>query len=138
MKSQVHHRREVRVEAERAAGFANHFSVLAEEPAVSGGEYIRRGRCRTSDVAEPVHPAAFHVHTSKQGRGDARMAIFEQRVRLLRAGNVAGKEDHSCGLYPCELGTETGRHFGAVEADDEKLADFLAKIGSDCIPFHYD
>src|SRR5712692_9276983 len=130
MKSQVHHRREVRVEAQRPAGFANHFSVPAEEPAVSGGEYIRRGRRWTSDVAEPVHPAAFHVHTSKQGRGDARLAIFEQRVRLLRAGNVAGKEDHSGGLYPREQGMEMRRHFSAVEADDEKLAKLLRNVSS--------
>lgn len=44
-------------------------------------------------------------------------------MRLFSAGNIARKKDYTRGLQPGEQGTEPKRHFSAVKADDEQLAD---------------
>src|SRR6266576_4942832 len=47
-------------------------------------------------------------------------------MRLIGAGDVAGEEDHARRLNAGEQGSETWRYLGAVEADDEELADVHA------------
>src|ERR1700687_1124345 len=42
---------------------------------------------------------------------------------LLSSGDIAGKQNHACGLNLREQGSEAWRHLGPVEADDEELAD---------------
>jgi hypothetical protein len=44
-------------------------------------------------------------------------------MRLLRACDVARKQDHSRRLDARKQGSETWRHLGAVEADDQELSD---------------
>jgi hypothetical protein len=44
---------------------------------------------------------------------------------LFGALDVPSEQDHSRGLQPREQGTEPRLHFGAIEANDEQLPDFL-------------
>ena len=74
-------------------------------------------------VAETVHGAAFEVDAGEERRRDVFLAVAQESMRLLGAGDVAGKQDHARGLDAREQGSETRRHLGAVEADDEELAD---------------
>ena len=120
--------REIGIESQRPAGFADHFAVLAEELAVAGGKDVGGGRASAEDVAEAVDAASFHVHSGEERGGDAGLAVLEQLVGLLSAGDVAGEEDDAGGLYSGQQGGEAGGHLGAVEADDQQLADAVVKI----------
>ena len=119
---------EVHVEAERAAVHANDASVLAEELAEAGGKDLRGRRSRTEHVAEAIYRSAFEVYTRKEQRCDLFLAIAQELMRLRSARDVAGKQDHSRRLDAREQGCETRIHLGAVEADDQELADGRTKI----------
>ena len=48
-------------------------------------------------------------------------------MRLLHTGNIAGEENDAGRLDAREQGTGLRRKLGAVETDDEKLADYVKK-----------
>ena len=121
-KCEIHDRSKVSVETQRAAGFADDLAVLAKEPGIAGGKNIRRRRRRSSDVAKAIDLATFHIDARKQRRRNACLAFFEQFVSLLATDDIARKENHTRRLQSCEQGTESRRHLGAVEADNEELA----------------
>src|SRR5258708_16953653 len=103
---QVKDRGKIDVKSESAAVFSNELSVLAEEFAVAGGEYILCRRCGTQDVSKPVYVAAFEIDTDEQRRRDARLTIAEESPGLLGALNVSSEQDDSGRLYAGEKGTE--------------------------------
>ncbi len=123
LKGQVEHRSKIHVEAQRAAIFADHASMLAKERPAARGKNLRRRRRRAKHTAKPVHGAAFLVHASEKRRGHALLAFAQKSVRLLRPGDVAGKQNHSRRLNLRKQGSEARRHSGPIKADDEKLAD---------------
>jgi hypothetical protein len=47
-------------------------------------------------------------------------------VSLFSAGNVAREQDDPCRLQAAQQGGKAGGHLGAIEPDDEKLADAAA------------
>src|SRR6267378_2322101 len=99
--------------------------MLAKERTVARRKNFCRRRRRTHRVAETVHGAAFEVHTSEKRRGHTFLAFAQQSMRLLSSGDIAGKQNHPRRLNLREQGSETWRHLGPVEADNEELADLL-------------
>ena len=104
------------------------FAVLAKELVIVAAENRGCGRRRTSDIAEAINAATFHVDASEYRDGNACAAISEQFVGLLCSCDVASEEDHARGLDAGEQGTQAGRHLRAIEANDEELADVTARI----------
>src|SRR6202022_3920664 len=123
LEGKIDDRREISIETQPPAGFADYFTVFAEEPAVACSEDVGGRRRGTGDVAEPVHPATLHVHAFEQGSRNAGLAVLEQFAGLSSADDVTRKENHTGGLQPGEQGREARRHFRAVETDDQELAD---------------
>lgn len=54
------------------------------------------------------------------------LAIPKKLVSLFRPDDVAREKNEPGRLNALELGSERGRHFGAVESNDEQLADAFA------------
>src|ERR1700674_2367431 len=120
---QVEHWSKIHIEAKRAAVFADHAPMLAKERTPACSKNLCWRRRRTKHVAKTVHGAAFKVHACEERRGHALLAFAQKSIRLLSSGDVAGKEDHTCRLNLREQRSEAWGHLGAVEADDEDLAD---------------
>src|SRR5208282_2391565 len=97
---------------------ADHAPMLAKERAAARGKNLGRRRRPTDHVAETIHRAAFKIDATEKRRGNALLAFPQERVRLLSAGDVAGKQNHACWLDLREQGSEARRHLGPVEADD--------------------
>src|SRR4029077_10060983 len=116
---------EINAESQSAAVLSNHLTVLAEEAAIAGAEDIRRRRCRSQYVAKAVDAPAFEVHAGKQRRGDAFLALAQQPPGLLGSLYISREQNDARRLQSLEQGSEAGRHFRAVEADDQELADLL-------------
>src|SRR5208282_2185841 len=123
---QVEHRSKIYIEAQNAAVFADHASMLAKKRSASGGKNFCRRRRRTEHVAEAVDGAAFQVDACEKRRGYALLAFAQKSVRLIGCDDVAGEEDHARGLNFLEQGSEAWRCLGPVEADDQELADIWA------------
>src|SRR5271166_3011554 len=123
-KCQIKRRSEINIKAEGAAVLSDNLTMLEEELAVAGGEDIGRGRCGTEHVAEAVDESAFEIDTGEKRCRNALLALAQQTPCLLGGLDVAREEDYARRLQPFEQGSEARRHLGAVEADDEKLADF--------------
>src|SRR5580692_3026585 len=102
LKCQIYNRREVRIETECTARLADNLAVPTIKVWITSREYIGSRWCGSSNVAKTIDPATLHVDTSKQGRRHARLALFEQPVRLLPAGDIAREKNHTRGLYPRE------------------------------------
>src|SRR3982074_1036790 len=102
--------------------------MLAKKRAAARGKNLRRRRRRTKNVAETVYGAAFKVHASEKRRRNALLALAEKGVRLLGAGDVADKQNHSRWLNLGEQGSDARRHLSSVETDDEELADLCTKM----------
>src|SRR5882724_9053754 len=130
LKRKVERGSEVHVEAERAAVRANDASVLTEERAVAGGKDLCRRWCGPEHVAETVYGSAFEVYTSEEVCRDVFLAVAQEATRLLGTCDVARKQDHAGWLDACEQRSETRIHLGAVEADDQELADLFAETVS--------
>ena len=84
-------------------------------------------------LRKAIDPASFHVYGGEQGCGYAGLAVFQEVVGLLSAGNVAGEQDDAGGLNAGQQISQAGRHFGAVETDDEQLSDAAMKVGGGCV-----
>jgi hypothetical protein len=123
LKREVKRGGEVDVETESAAIFADHLSMLAKELAIAGGEDFRgRGR-GAQHVAKAIHTAAFEVNTRKERRCNLCLAALQQPESLFRSSDVAREENHAGGLNAAEQSGEARGHLGAVEANDQELAD---------------
>jgi len=122
-KCQVERGSEVDVETKRAAVGPDDASMLAVEFTASGGKYFRWGRRGTENLAETVDRSTFEVNAGEQRRRNVFLASAKQAMRLIGAGDVAGKENYACRLDAFEQGSEARRHLSAVEADDQELAD---------------
>jgi hypothetical protein len=127
-KSKVENRSEVYVEAERAAVFADDLAVLAKELAISSGKDFGSGRRGAEDIAEAVDASTFEIDAGKERRGEAVLASAQEMVSLAGMFDVAGKKNYAGGLDAREQGSEARRHLGAVEADDQELADLCLLI----------
>ena len=122
-KRQIEHGSEVNVESQSAAVRSDDLPMLAEKFAIGSGEHLRCRRGWTQHLAKAVHVSAFEIDAGKQWRRNAFLTIAEQAPGLPGTLYIASEQNHPRRLQTREQGTEPRRHFRAVEADDQKLAD---------------
>src|SRR5579864_1006824 len=97
--------------------------MLAEKLGMSARKNVGGRRRGSENVAKAVYTPPLEIHASQQWLAHAGLAFLQQRVGLRRINNVARKQDYSAGLNTGEQIRQLRRHFRAVEANDEKLAD---------------
>jgi hypothetical protein len=122
-KRQINRRREIYIEAKRPATLPDNPAMFPEELSVSSSESIGRRWRRAQHLAEAIDPSTLQIDAAEQWRAHGGLAIFQKLVRLPRARDIAREENDAGGLNSFQQAPQPRRHFRAIKANDQKLAD---------------
>jgi hypothetical protein len=104
---------------------ADNLAVPMEKPLIPGREDVSCRGCGAEHVAQAVDGTAFEIDAGKQARANAVLAVAQKLPGLLGSLDVACEQNDAAGLNSGDQGREARRDFGAVEAEDEKLAELI-------------